>query len=290
MKKVTSTLLGPTPVPQLAAAGGPGPDRFLGIDIGAETIKVLELVKDTSGLRVARRRLVEHGKNPGPILLALAHEWDWGAVQSAAVSGRLGRQVNLLRVPVKQAQARGYHFLFGQQPATVVSIGSHGFSVLELRPNGTELFRANNRCSQGTGNFLRQLIERFSLTLEQADALCADVERSAPLSGRCPVILKTDMTHLANKGEDRARILAGLFDAVGENVLSLIKPGISPAQVWLVGGVSRSARIRHFFQQALAKHQMTLMPLAEEEALFLEALGTAVVASRHLEGIPPLDQ
>ena len=26
------------------------------------------------------------------------------------------------------------------------------------------------------------------------------VEDAAPLSGRCPVILKTDMTHLANKG------------------------------------------------------------------------------------------
>ena len=57
----------------------------------------------------------------------------------------------------------------------------------------------------------------------------------APLSGRCPVILKTDMTHLANKGEDRGRILAGLFDAVCENVLVLLKPGLSPGRVLLAG-------------------------------------------------------
>ena len=81
----------------------------------------------------------------------------------AAVSGRLGRQVRLPRVPTKQAQARAYRFLFGDDPATVVSIGSHGFSVLELRANGIEVFRENTRCSQGTGNFLRQLVERFDL-------------------------------------------------------------------------------------------------------------------------------
>jgi activator of 2-hydroxyglutaryl-CoA dehydratase len=72
--------------------------------------------------------------------------------------------------------------------------------------------------------------------------------QAASLSGRCPVILKTDMTHLANKGENRAQILAGLFDAVCENVLVLVKPGISPPGVCLIGGVSRSCRIQNTFR------------------------------------------
>ena len=121
--------------------------------------------------------------------------------------------------------------MFGDEPATVVNIGSHGFTVLEVRGSGLTVFRENSRCSQGKGNFLRQLVERFSLTVEEASALCADVPNPAPLSGRCPVILKTDMTHLANKGEDRARILTGLFDAVCENVMVLVKPGVSPERV-----------------------------------------------------------
>ena len=78
------------------------------------------------------------------------------------------------------------------RPATLVSIGSHGFSVLELRGEGQEVFRENSRCAQGTGNFLRQLVERFDLDVEQAARLAAPVEQAAPLSGRCPVILKTD--------------------------------------------------------------------------------------------------
>jgi predicted CoA-substrate-specific enzyme activase len=266
------------------------PSRFIGIDAGAETVKLVELVRDEDGLRVGRREIFEHGKKPGPALLDALQRWNWDLASGAAVSGRFASQVKLPRIPTKQAQLRGYRFLFGDEPATVVNIGSHGFSVLELRANGLTVFRENSRCSQGTGNFLCQLVERFSLTVEEASALCADVANPAPLSGRCPVILKTDMTHLANKGEDRTRILAGLFDAVCENVLVLIKPGTSPNRVLLAGGVSRSPRVRRVFGEALARQGMHLVTtLGQEESLCLEALGCAVVAAETPAGLPALD-
>ena len=200
--------------------------RFLGVDAGAETLKLVELRQADGRLSVVRRELVEHGKNPGQRLREILGNWDWPTLKGATVTGRFLSQINLPGIPAKQALLRGYRHLYGDEPATLVNIGSHGFSVLELRANGLTVFRENSRCSQGTGNFLRQLVERFSLTVEEASTLCADVPDPAPLSGRCPVILKTDMTHLANKGEERARILAGLFDAVCENIFVLIKPGV----------------------------------------------------------------
>ena len=63
---------------------------------------------------------------------------------------------------------------------TVISIGSHGFSVLELCGE-QQTYRENSRCSQGTGNFLRQLVERFELTIEQASVdahILIDIERT----------------------------------------------------------------------------------------------------------------
>ncbi|HEX5400327.1 MAG TPA: BadF/BadG/BcrA/BcrD ATPase family protein, partial [Verrucomicrobiae bacterium] len=255
------------------------PPRHLGIDASAETIKLVELRRDGNGLRIERAEILEHGKNPGRVLREALKDWDWPGVAAAAVSGRFSTQVNLPRIPAKQAQLRGYQFLFGNEPATIVNIGSHGFTVLEVRENGLTAFRENSRCSQGTGNFLRQLVERFSLTVEEASALCADVPNPAPLSGRCPVILKTDMTHLANKGEDRARILAGLFDAVCENVLVLVKPGVSPPRVLLTGGVSRSPRVRRVFGELLAKQNMSLIVADESKALCLEAIGCALIAA-----------
>lgn len=265
-------------------------ERYVGIDVGAETLKVVELVREAGRLVWTRRHLAEHGKNPGPRLQDVLADWGWPDVDGAAVSGRLARQINLMRVPLQQAQAAGYRYLVGRDAATVCSIGSHGFSVLEIRPGGIEVFRENSRCSQGTGNFLRQLVERFELTVEAASELCADVADPAPLSGRCPVILKTDMTHLANKGEERARIVAGLFDAVCENVQVLVKPRVSPPRVMLVGGVSRARRVREHFRRFLARHGMALVETRADDPLFLEALGSAVIAVDRPAPAPPLDR
>ena len=255
--------------------------RFIGIDMGAETLKVVELVREGGSTRVGRRALVEHQKDPGPRLLDILSGWSWDGVGGCAVTGRLGRQVQLSRVPVKQALAAAHRFLHGQAPATLVSIGSHGFSVLELRAAGQEVFRENSRCAQGTGNFLRQLVERFDLGVEEAAAIAATVEKPAPLSGRCPVILKTDMTHLANKGEGKDRILAGLLDAICENVQVLVKPRLSPPTVYLAGGVTRAARVRDHFRAFLARHGMQLAEVDVEEGLYLEAIGCALVAADH---------
>ena len=67
------------------------------------------------------------------------------------------------------------------------------------------------------------------------------------------------MTHLANRGEDRARIIAGLFDAVCANVQTLIKPRTCPRSVLLCGGVSRSPRIRAQFRDYLERQGLELI-------------------------------
>jgi predicted CoA-substrate-specific enzyme activase len=265
--------------------------RFVGIDMGAEALKVVELERENSALTVSRRALVEHHKEPGKRLLEILGDWSWEGVTGAAVTGRLGRQVQLTRVPVKQAQAAAHRFLHGDAPATLVCIGSHGFSVLELRDEGREVFRENSRCAQGTGNFLRQLVERFDLGVEEAAELAAAVDQAAPLSGRCPVILKTDMTHLANKGEGKDRILAGLLDAICENVEVLVKPRLSPPRVFLSGGVARASRVRRHFQAFLARHGMELVDTSPDEGLYLEALGCALAAAEHAgTRVPPLSE
>jgi predicted CoA-substrate-specific enzyme activase len=266
--------------------------RFIGLDIGAETLKLVELREERGVLTWVRRQIVEHRKAPGDALREILASWDWPSVESATVSGRLARTVQLAHIPAKQALSAGCkQLLASRNPSvTVVSIGSHGFSVLELRPEGLEILRESSRCSQGTGNFLRQLVERFDLDLEQACALCTEVVDPAPLSGRCPVILKTDMTHLANKGESRARILAGLFDAVSENVQVLVKPHLCPPRLLLAGGVTRAGRIRAHFRRFCETHQLELVETSGDDALYLEALGCAALAAECPRPVPALQE
>jgi predicted CoA-substrate-specific enzyme activase len=259
--------------------------RWVGIDVGAETIKLAELVEGPEGTRLGRTAVVAHGKSPGPRLLEALAGWDWASVTGVAVTGRLSRPLRAPRIPGKLALAEGHRFLLGAGPATVVSIGSRGFSVLEIPDSGEPVHRESARCAQGTGNFLRQLVERFGLTVEEAAARADGVTDAAPLSGRCPVILKTDMTHLANKGERQERILAGLLDAIAESAEALVKPRRCPPRVVLAGGVARANRVREHFRRFLGARDMTLVEVDPERALLLEAVGCAVHAARL--GAPP---
>jgi activator of 2-hydroxyglutaryl-CoA dehydratase/predicted nucleotide-binding protein (sugar kinase/HSP70/actin superfamily) len=262
--------------------------RFVGVDVGAETIKIVEVARDGDALAVTRRVLVEHHKEPGRALVHALEAFAWDGVAGAFAVGRLARLVALPQLPQKRAQAMGFAFSRGDRPVTVVSIGSHGFGVLEVRPSGAAILRENSRCSQGTGNFLRQLVERFDMSIDRASALATDVADPSPLSGRCPVILKTDMTHLANRGDDKARILAGLFDAVCENVQVLLKPSVTPPDVLLTGGVTRAPRVRESFRRFCEKNGMRLLPWSEDDALFLEATGCAIAAADKPEKPAPL--
>src|SRR5512146_1568961 len=254
-------------------------ERFIGIDVGAETIKLAEAGGDDDGLRPVRHAIGPHGKEPGPRLLEILQTWDWRTVTSVTATGRLGRQLAVDRIPTRNALHRGFKFLYGAGPATVVSIGSRGICVLEIPEAGESVYREASRCAQGTGNFLRQLVGRFSMTVEEAALAAEAVGEPAPLSGRCPVILKTDMTHLANKGERQDRILAGLLDAIAESAEVLVKPRRSPPRVLLTGGVTRSRRVREHFRKFLERSGMSLLDPEGGEQLVLEAVGCAVHAA-----------
>jgi predicted CoA-substrate-specific enzyme activase len=263
--------------------------RYIGLDVGAETVKVVELRREGGELEWSRRARLEHQKDPARALGEVLAAWGWDDAQAACATGRLGRALAVERIPGKQARIAGHHFLHGNgKSAAVIDVGAHGFSVLTLEADGRDTYRENPRCSQGTGNFLRQLVERFGLRPEEADEIASGAASAAPLSGRCPVILKTDMTHLANKGEDRGRILAGLFDAICENVQVLVKAH-GPREVLLAGGVGQSRRVRENFGGWLAKREMTLVD-GSEDALFVDALGCAVLAAERSAPPPPLER
>jgi activator of 2-hydroxyglutaryl-CoA dehydratase len=132
--------------------------RFLGVDAGAETVKVVELVGAGDELTWTRRARIEHHKAPGAAARELLRDWEWSGVAGAVATGRMGRQLQLERVPAKAARVAGLRFLHGPGPALVVDIGARGFSVLELGGDGHAELRENPRCSQGTGSYLRQLL------------------------------------------------------------------------------------------------------------------------------------
>ncbi len=106
---------------------------------------------------------------------------------------------------------------------------------------------------------------------------------AAPSSSR-PIL-----THLANKGEPRGRLLAGLFDAIAESAEALVKPRRTPPRVFVLGGVARARRIREHLRRFCAERGLVFVDIDPDQALLLEAVGCAVQAARLRTAPPPLD-
>ena len=69
------------------------PKRTIGIDIGAETIKIAEVLETDGELRRGRQLIEEHHKEPRRTLLSMLADWDWDAIDGAAVTGRMRARV-----------------------------------------------------------------------------------------------------------------------------------------------------------------------------------------------------
>src|ERR1035438_3605693 len=81
--------------------GSPG--RFLGLDLGAETLKLVEVRQENGILQLARREILEHGKKPGQRLCETLLDWNWPEVNGAAVTGRFSTQVILPGIPDRKS-------------------------------------------------------------------------------------------------------------------------------------------------------------------------------------------
>src|SRR5512142_25063 len=111
-------------------------NRLIGIDLGAETAKVVELIGRDGALTVARRARIDHHKDPASALVPVLKEWQWTSASGAYATGRLGRQLTVGRIPGKQARIAGVRHVHGDERAVVIDIGAHGFSVLVLEDGG----------------------------------------------------------------------------------------------------------------------------------------------------------
>ena len=73
--------------------------RFLGSDIGAETLKLVEVLKDGDSCKIVRQEILEHDKKPGGELIDMLQRSGWSTAGGATVTGHLSTQINLPRVP-----------------------------------------------------------------------------------------------------------------------------------------------------------------------------------------------
>ena len=98
----------------------------LGIDAGAETVKLAEVAGEGGALEWTRRAWREHHGDPSAAVREVLVAGGWEGVASACATGRLGRRLAVERVSPKRARTVGPGRLHGGGPATIVDLAVRG--------------------------------------------------------------------------------------------------------------------------------------------------------------------
>ncbi len=166
-----------------------------------------------------------------------------------------------------------------QGPLNVVSVGARGYGILSrglsAAANGAKRFNynylENDKCSSGTGENMVKIAGRFGMDIAAADRLALTATEGIPVTARCSVFAKSEMTHFANQGKPTAALFRGYFESVGRNVLGLLDRNRVPGPVYVIGGVTRNRSFMRAFEDALGE-----APIIAPHALEFEALGAAL--------------
>jgi predicted CoA-substrate-specific enzyme activase len=136
---------------------------------------------------------------------------------------------------------------------TIIEIGGQDSKLISLRDGEIDTFRLNSVCAAGTGSFIQQQAARLGLTLEELSQLSIPGTAPARFTGRCTVFVETEMINLQQQGYSIESIAAGLSDAVCENYLKDLSPGINlEAPFVFCGGVAMLDSVLSAFSRKLS--------------------------------------
>jgi len=260
-----------------------GHDLYLGVDIGALTVKVVLLDGQGGvvykGLRPGgygapevARGLVRQGlESPGceGWTIARAVLTGYGRIL-CDVSDLVGESEQRSEI---SCHALGVHHLL-PEARTVIDIGGQDSKVIRLNGRGQVMdFAMNDRCAAGTGRFLEVMAQALAVSIDGLGPLALGAQGRVAISNTCTVFAESEViSHLA-RGTDRAAVAAGLHEAIATRVKGLAaRVGVEP-QVVLTGGVAQNPAAVEWLRRVL--EQPVMVP---EEPQLTGALGAALYA------------
>lgn len=160
---------------------------------------------------------------------------------------------------------------------TIIEIGGQDSKLISLRNGEIEAFKLNSVCAAGTGSFIQQQASRLGITVGELSDLGIGSSERARFTGRCTVFVETEMINLQQSGYTLESIAAGLSDAICENYLKDLSPGISLRPPFIFcGGVAGMDSVIEAFSRKLG-HSLIRPPFFR----IAGAYGAALLAMDH---------
>jgi len=239
---------------------------YIGINIGALTVKVVAIQSDVQNAKV-----MAHQGRPLEVLKQLLALPEFAGAECFGVSGHLGHisEFAAIQRALREVRAGAK----GEFDA-VVSLGGESFLVYTLAGGRVINVLSHNKCAAGSGEFFVQLIGRMGLGIDAAIEL-SHSGTVVPLASRCTVHCKTDVTHKLNRHEaSPADILRTLHDSMASKVVALLEKGQNTLRrVLLIGGVTRNDALVEALRGKLPDTEFVVL----SESPWFEAWGSALL-------------
>ena len=236
--------------------------KFVGVNIGALTVKVVALQGDNKSPKV-----MAHQGRPLAVLERLLAEKDFADADYFGVSGHLGHVSEAAAIQRALDEVK-------TDIDAVVSLGGESFLVYIVAHGRISNVLSHNKCAAGSGEFFVQQIGRMGLGMEDAIRTSFD-GKVVPLAARCSVHCKSDITHKLNRNEATAEdIQHTLHDSMASKVIALLEKSQSALRrVLLIGGVTRNAAMLAALREKLPSTEFVVLG----ESPWFEAWGSALL-------------
>lgn len=252
---------------------------FVGVDLGKVCSRVVAF--SAAGPGVAQEHLVtfdrRHFGDPFSVFFEAYRTIGSDAIRGIVATGVYSHR---LRSPVVSALPEEIALEWAVRrlapesgPLTVVRIGGSGFSVLARTSQGHFQYEKNDRCSAGTGETIERICARLGATLEEAASQAESAQASIPITARCSVFAKSELTHFANQGEPHDRLFRGYFESIAKNIHSLVEKAGVPGPVWIVGHGALIRPLVRALGERLRSQDNEREIVVPPEAPIFEALG-----------------
>ncbi|MBC2714472.1 MAG: hypothetical protein HF978_04100 [Desulfobacteraceae bacterium] len=277
--------------------------KIAGCDLGkASASFVIAKVKGDGSFDVESTAHISHEGNPFEVFKKWYRENNVGQCTALGATGLYAGELKepVLVFPEDACQEAAIEAdAAAPDEMNLVSVGARGYSVLARRPadggsganapkasdasgsldrqNSSRFFYQfleNDKCSSGAGENIAKMTNRFGLEIDAADELAVSAEKSIPITARCSVFAKSEMTHYANQGKPARELFKGFFGSVAGSTAGLLAKNNTSGPAYLIGGLTRIQSFVDAFSDATGK--TVVLP---ENRLTFEAEGAARIAA-----------
>ncbi len=251
---------------------------FCGIDIGSTITKIVLIDEDENILDSIVRETSPRQRRFANELMkellsrASIHINDIEAIVATGY-GRVNVPFADRTITEITCHAAGVSKIF-PDARTIVDIGGQDSKGIRVESGRVLNFVMNDKCAAGTGRFLDVLCETLGISVSELGRISLRSKNPLEISSTCTVFAQQELASYIAKGASLEDIAYGVYKAIFQRVLSMVKRIGIENDVVLTGGVSKSEGIRRVARDELKR---VFFP---KEPLVTGALGAAILAKK----------